>query len=172
MRFDRLSSDSVIIAVLALALHPKLLRREGQGYRNVYTNQHLQLAPTSINKTTIRPTKWLYYFEAAQTRQGRLNVFHTSGVSQATLALLIGEAEFDFFSGVVNIDNGRIRLSFRSWRELFSLQQLRLQAHRIIKSFLVKPCSLPQEADQTWLDMMANVLNGSQSQSHRDVRSV
>lgn len=154
-RFGTLSSDKMIGAMLALALYPKMLKREGEGYRNVYTNQQLQLAPTSINKIAVKPPIWLCYLEATRAKSGRLNAFHSSRVTHAALGLLVGEADFKLFSGIVDIDNGRIRLSFRNWKEVFALQRLRSQLAKVISKFLMEPGVLPQSADQRWLDLVA-----------------
>lgn len=160
-RYNQLSSDTTINAIVAMAFYPKLLKREGRGYRNVYSNQQLQVAPTSINKSSSRPPDWLCYLEATQAKSGKLNAFHSSRVSQAMLVLLLGQAEFKFYAGVVDIDHGRIRLSLRKWRELLALQYLRYQIHRMIQDFLAKPDAPTSPADQAWLETMAVALDGS-----------
>lgn len=160
-RFSRLTSDSTINAIIGMAFYPKLLKRESQGYRNVYSNQQLQIAPTSINKGTNKPPEWLCYLEATQTKSGRLNAFHTSRVSQAMLILLFGQADFRYFAGIIDIDHGRIRLSLRRWREIFALQHLRFQVYRVMQEFLAKPESPLSPTDHAWLDVIAMVLDGS-----------
>lgn len=165
-RYNRLSGDTMVNAIVAMAFYPKVLKREGRGYRNVYSNQQLQIAPTSINKITSKPPDWLCYLEATQAKSGRLNAFHSSRVSQGMLILLMGQADFKFYAGVVDIDHGRIRLSLRRWKEFLALQHLRCQIHRMIQDFLAKP-ELPSSAGQAWLDMMAVALDGlSQSGVH------
>ncbi|KAK5077050.1 hypothetical protein LTR64_005470 [Lithohypha guttulata] len=161
-RYNTFSDDAVISAVIAMALYPKILKREGQGYRNVFSNQQLQVAPTSINRNANKPPAWLCYLEASQSKNGRLNAFHSSRVSQGMLVLLLGEADFKMFSGVVDVDHGRIRLSFRKWRETLALLRLRSQLQRIIHASLTKlDSSALQIADQKWLDLAAIVLDGN-----------
>lgn len=165
-RYNRLSGDTMVNAIVAMAFYPKVLKREGRGYRNVYSNQQLQIAPTSINKATSKPPDWLCYLEATQAKNGRLNAFHSSRISQGMLILLFGQADFKFYAGIVDIDHGRIRLSLRRWKELLALQHLRYQIHRMIQDFLAKP-ELPSPAGQAWLDTMAVALDGlSQSGVH------
>lgn len=159
-RYDRLSSDSTINAITAMAFYPKVLRREGQGYRNVYSNQQIQIAPTSIIRLTSRPPEWLCYLEATQTKNGRLNAFHCSKVTHAVLFLLLGQADFRFFAGVVDIDHGRIRLSLRRWREILALQYLRFQINKVMLGFLAKPESPMSPTDQAWLDTLAIAVDG------------
>lgn len=165
-RYDRLSNDVVISAVIAMALHPKLLHKEGNGLRNVYNNQQLHLAPTSINRG--KAPSWICYLEASQARNGKLNASHSSRVTQAMIALLLGEAEFKMFSGVIDIDNGRIRLSLRNWKETLVLQGMRSQIHRIIDTFLKQPGSPLAREDQEWLETVTEVLEGSSSAKPRE----
>lgn len=160
-RYDRSSSDSTINAITAMAFYPKVLKREGQAYRNVYSNQQIQVAPTSINRMTSKPPEWLCYLEATQTKNGRLNAFHCSKITQAVLLLLLGQADFRYFAGIVDIDHGRIRLSLRTWKEILALQLLRSQIDRVLLDFLARPESPMSPADQTWLDILAAALDGS-----------
>lgn len=158
--YDTLTSDTMVAATIAMALYPRILKREGQGYRNVYTNQQLQLASTSINRITGKPPPWLVYLEATQARNGRLNAFHSSRITQAILALLLGEADFKFYAGVVEVDNGRVRFSLRHWKEMLAFQQLRFQVKRVIGDFLMRPQMPLQVTDQQWLDLMTIALDG------------
>lgn len=158
-RYNRLSTDEVVGAVIAMALHPKLLHKEGNGLRNVYTNQQLQLAPSSVNRS--RPPNWICYLEASQARSGKLNASYSSKVTQAALALLLGNADFKLFSGVIDIDNGRIRLSLRHWREVLILQGLRSRIDRFMESFLNRPDSSLAADDQEWLEAVTKVLEGA-----------
>jgi len=167
VRYDGLTTDIMVTAAIAVALYPKILKREAQGYRNVFTNQQLQLAPTSINKIVSKPPSWLVYLEATQAKNGRLNAFHSSRITQAMLALLLGEAEFKFHAGIVEIDNGRVRLSFRRWKDMLALQRLRSQLSRVINNFLVSPQMPLEEADQQWLKLMTIAFDGPpQSRGH------
>jgi len=166
-RYDALTGDTMVAASIAMALYPRILKREGQGYRNVYTNQQLQLAPTSINRIAAKPPPWLVYLEATQAKNGKLNAFHSSRITQDMLALLLGEADFNFYAGVVEVDSGRVRLSLRHWKEMLALQQLRFQVKRVIGDFLVRPQIPLQVADQQWLDLMTTAFDGpSQSRVH------
>lgn len=160
-RYNRLSSDSTINAIIAMALYPKLLKREGNGYRNVYSNQQIQIAPTSINRLTPKSPEWICYLEATQARNGRLNAFHCSKVSQATLCLLLGQADFKYFAGVVDIDHGRVRLSLRRWKETLALHNLRIQIDRVLLAFLARPEAPISPDDQAWLETLVTVLDGS-----------
>lgn len=60
-------SDLVNTSVIAWSFYPKLLVREGKGWRNVGNNQIISLHPTSVNKA--KPdAKWLSYYHIMQAK--------------------------------------------------------------------------------------------------------
>lgn len=84
----------MINSVVAWSFYPKLLIREGKGWRNVANNQAVTLHPTSINKHADPAIKWLSYYHIMQARNRNLNAHETSAVDDFAIALLCGEAEF------------------------------------------------------------------------------
>ena len=60
-----------------------------------------------------------------QAKSGKLNVFETNRIPEPALAILLGEAEYKPYSGVMILDAGRIRFSVRQWKELIALKILR-----------------------------------------------
>ena len=88
------TNDVVINSVVAWSFYPKLLTREGKGWRNVSNNQSVALHPTSINKHADPAIKWLSYYHIMQARNRNLNAHETSAVDDFAIALLCGEAEF------------------------------------------------------------------------------
>ena len=161
-RFNAQMHDASVAAAISLALYPKLLRRDGQGYRNVYTNQSLHLASTSINRIG-RPPLFLAYLEATQTKNGKLNAFHTVRVTNTVLALLYGTADFRFFAGLVELDHGRIRLSARGWKDLLALQCLRRRCQKAFDQFLASPEIQPSSSDKRSMELLFAILGGPQS---------
>lgn len=65
-----LNSDNELVcqSVIAWGFYPKLLLREGKGFRNVGNNQNISLHPTSVNKGS-NEVKWLSYY----------NIMHIKG---------------------------------------------------------------------------------------------
>lgn len=65
-----INSDNDIIAtsVIAWSFYPKLLVREGKGFRNVGNNQTISLHPSSVNKGRME-LKWLSYYHIMQSKQ-------------------------------------------------------------------------------------------------------
>jgi ATP-dependent RNA helicase DHX29 len=93
--FDINSNNDVVInSVIAWSFYPKLLTREGKGWRNVSNNQTVTLHPTSVNKRADHSVKWLSYYHIMQARNRNLNAHDTSAVDDFAIALLCGDAEF------------------------------------------------------------------------------
>lgn len=87
-------NDVVVNSVIAWSFYPKLLTREGKGWRNVANNQTVTLHPTSVNKQADSTIKWVSYYHLMQARNRNYNAFETSAVEDFAIALLCGEAEF------------------------------------------------------------------------------
>lgn len=93
--FDVNSTNELVInSVIAWSFYPKLLTREGKGWRNVGNNQSVSLHPTSVNKHADTSVKWLSYYHIMQARNRNYNAFETTAVDDFAIALLCGEAEF------------------------------------------------------------------------------
>lgn len=88
------TNDTVINSVVAWSFYPKLITREGKGWRNVANNQSVTLHPTSVNKHADPAIKWLSYYHIMQARNRNLNAHDTSAVDDFAIALLCGDAEF------------------------------------------------------------------------------
>lgn len=87
-------SDLVVNSVIAWSFYPKLLAREGKGWRNVANNQAVSLHPTSVNKGSDAPIKWLSFYHIMQARNKFYNAHETSAVEDFAVALLCGDPEF------------------------------------------------------------------------------
>lgn len=86
----------IINSVIAWSFYPRLLTRESgkKGWRNVSNNQAVALHPTSVNKRSESPLKWLSYYHIMQARNRNYNAHETSAVEDIALALLCGDAAF------------------------------------------------------------------------------
>ena len=65
-RYDQDSSDLVLNSVIGWSFYPKLLKREGKGWRNVANNQSVSLSPTSVNKG-VGHANWLSFYHIMQS---------------------------------------------------------------------------------------------------------
>jgi ATP-dependent RNA helicase DHX29 len=61
-------NDLVTSSVIAWAFYPKLLVRDGRGFRNVANNQSISLHPSSVNKGH-HEINWLSYYHIMQAKQ-------------------------------------------------------------------------------------------------------
>ena len=61
-------NDLISVSVIAWSFYPKLLVREGKGFRNVGNNQSISLHPSSVNKGRME-LRWLSYYHIMQSKQ-------------------------------------------------------------------------------------------------------
>lgn len=61
-------NDIISASVISWSFYPKLLVREGKGFRNVGNNQSISLHPSSVNKGHME-LKWLSYYHIMQSKQ-------------------------------------------------------------------------------------------------------
>lgn len=156
-RYSHPISDRGLNAIIAMALNPRILMREGKGWRNVYTNQMVSLTARSVNHSPdslkLSP-RWLSFYEAMQNaRSGKLNVFETSAIPESALPILLGsDAEFKFYAGVLILDSGKVKLSVRQWRELVAIKILRERVSAVLERCYRAPGKEVGAEDRKWLD--------------------
>ena len=109
--YDTNVNNSIIVnSVIAWSFYPKLLVRDGKGWRNVANNQSVSLYPTSVHKGVSNPPKWLSFYHIMQSsnkyvfhlqplaltnRTSRsYNAHETSAVEDFAIALVCGDADF------------------------------------------------------------------------------
>lgn len=151
-RYNRTICDRALSAIIAIALYPRVITREGKSWRNVYSNQHVSLTPRSVNHRNPKAPRWLSFYEAMQSRSGSLNVFETTAIPESALTILLGEAEFKFFAGVVNLDSGKVRLGVRHWRQLMAIKILRERIWQVLEASYKRPAEATKEDSWKWID--------------------
>ncbi|CAI7661749.1 unnamed protein product [Penicillium pancosmium] len=147
------ANDTVVNSVVAWSFYPKLLTREGKGWRNVTNNQTVSLHPTSMNKHADHSIKWLSYYHIMQARNRNLNAHDTSAVDDFAIALLCGEAEFKMYSGVISIDANRVRFSVRDWKSMLALKILNNRLRDLLASTFRNPHRPLSYKQQQWLEI-------------------
>lgn len=60
-------TDPILSSIIAWSFYPKLLKREGNGWRNIANNQAVSLYATSVNKNVEHPPKWLSFYHIMQS---------------------------------------------------------------------------------------------------------
>lgn len=170
-RFNRKLGDEMLLCIIAMAFYPRILVREGRGWRNVYTNQQVSLTSRSVNHASTKPPKWLSFYEAMQTKKGNLSVFETSSIPDLAIALIMGEAEVKLYSGVISIDNGRIRLAVRHWRQAMAIKILRKALQEVLAHCYERPGGDLPALELQWLELLLR-MTAAQGANKGDGRRV
>lgn len=157
-------SDNVLCSLIAHAFYPRLLVREGRGWRNISTNQQVNLAPTSINKLAARPLQWLSFHQTIQTKSKLPTAFDTSAVPESAIVILLGDAEFKMFAGVVVIDSNKIRFRVRSWRTLMALKILRTRVNAVVTCMIQSPGQPLTSSLQPWASLWQKVVRADDAE--------
>ena len=153
------SNDLILNSVVSWSFYPKLLRREGKGWRNIANNQSVSLHPTSVNKGVDRPPQSLSFYHIMQSSNKFYNAHETSPVENFAIALVCGDAEFKMFAGVIVIDGNRVRFSLDDWKTMVAIKALRTQIRQIMsQSFRNPGCPLSTQ-QQAWLDIWQRIFS-------------
>ena len=149
-----LNSDNDLIAasIIAAAFYPKLLVRDGKGWRNVANNQSVSLHPTSVNKGSSTP-KYLSYYHIMQSSNRFYNAHETSLANDFAIALLCGEAQFHMYAGVVVLDGNRLRFKLEEWKTLLAIKALRTRLREIMVKGWKSPGKPLSERQKKWLEI-------------------
>ncbi|KAL1855476.1 hypothetical protein Plec18167_007102 [Paecilomyces lecythidis] len=168
-RFDvNSTSDLVVTSVIAWSFYPKLLSREGKGWRNVSNNQTVSLHPTSVNKQADATIKWLSFYHIMQARNKFYNAHETSAVDDFAVAFLCGEAEFKLYSGIISIDNNRIRFALKDWKSILALKILAGKVREILSGTFKNPQKPLSHRQQEWMNILQQMFtNAYTSQMNR-----
>ncbi|KAI1626591.1 adenosinetriphosphatase [Exophiala viscosa] len=156
-RYNQKVGDRALNAIVAMALYPRILMREGKAWRNVYTNQQVSLTSRSVNHNNPKAPRWLSFYEAMQNRNGNLNVFETSAIPESALAVLLGDAEFKFYAGVMVLDSGKIKLSVKHWRQMMAIKILREQLLKVLDTCFKRTGQDLDDGERKWLDFWLNM---------------
>ena len=151
------SNDLIINSTIAMSFYPKLLKREGNGWRNVANNQAISLHPTSVNKRPDHHLKWLSFYHIMQSSSKFYNAHETNAVEDMAVALLCGEAEFKMYAGVIVIDGNRIKFSVKEPKTMLALKTLRNGIRAVVEQQIRYPGRPSSEKHQqimgVWQEM-------------------
>ncbi|OJD14931.1 hypothetical protein AJ78_04770 [Emergomyces pasteurianus Ep9510] len=152
-------NDLIVNSVIAWSFYPKLLSREGKGWRNIANNQTVSLHPTSVNKRPDATLKWLSFYHIMQARSRYLHAHETSPVEDLAVALLCGDAEFKLYAGIIAIDGARIRFSIRDWKSMLALKALSTRLRGILSFSIRNPRRELTPDQQRWIDLWQKVFS-------------
>ncbi|KAI4091962.1 MAG: hypothetical protein LQ344_003780 [Seirophora lacunosa] len=178
-RFNANNTDLMVNSIICWSFYPKLLKRDGKGWRNVANNQSISLHPKSINKGIEQPPKWLSFYHIMQSSNKKLyNAHETSAVEPFALALACGEADFkvshflvnqcaaiiftdsndwQMYSGVIVIDGNRIRFSVDDWQVMLAIKKLRQTLRLILAEIFRHPGYRLPPQQQKWMDIWEKI---------------
>ncbi|KAI4148133.1 MAG: hypothetical protein LQ340_005223 [Diploschistes diacapsis] len=151
------TNELMINSVIAWSFYPKLLSKDGRGWRNVSNNQSVSLHPGSVNKGSNDPPKWLSFYHILQSSSKFYNALETSPVEDIAIALLCGEADVKAYAGVVVIDGNRIRFSLSNWQSMLVFKTLRLRARELVSQTLRSPTKELSRDQEMWLQTLQQI---------------
>lgn len=163
------TNDLILNSVIAWSFYPKLLRREGKGWKNVANNQTVSLHPSSVNKgaATERPPRWLSFYHIMQSSNNNkfYNAHETSPVESFAIALICGEAEFKMYAGVVVLDGNRIRFAVDEWKTMVALRALRMNIRQIMTQAFRNPGRGLSVQQRGWMDVWRRIFAESKARN-------
>jgi len=93
-----------------------------------------------------------------QTKSKLPSAFDTSAVPESAIVVLLGDAEFRMFAGVVAIDGSKVRFRVRSWRVMVALKMLRIRIQDVITFAIQNPGKSLSAPLQPWADVWQKIL--------------
>lgn len=145
-------NELLLNSVTAWSFYPKVLVRDGKGWRNVANNQSISLHPSSVNKGT-SDAKYLSFYSIMQSGSRFTNAQETSAVEATALALLAGEAKFDTYAGVVTLDGSRTRFKVANGKQLVLLKVLRSKIKEVLLRMMKNPGGAVGGKSLAWMEL-------------------
>ena len=150
--------DLVASSVVAWAFYPKIVKRDGKGWRNIANNQSLGLHPTSVNKGGISPdVKYLSFYSIMQSSSKFTNAQEPTAVSDFALVLLAGDAVFHLYAGVIVIDGNRLRFKVRDFKTMIVLKTLRAKLQEALGRQFRYPGKQLGDRQTKWMDLVGKI---------------
>ncbi|KAI9848422.1 MAG: hypothetical protein M1837_000217 [Sclerophora amabilis] len=151
------NNDLIVGSVIAWSFYPKLLIRQGKGWRNIANNQQVKLHPTSVNKDT-RDLKWLSYYHIMQANTN-YNAHDTNRVEDLAVALLCGDADFRMYAGTIILDGKRARFSVSDWKVMLALKTIRTRLKQIMVYSFRNPGMALSMQQRRWFEIWQNIFS-------------
>lgn len=145
-------NDLFVNSVITTAFYPKILTREGKGWRNISNNQTVSLAPTSVNKGT--SAKFLSYYHIMQSSNKYYNAHSTSIAHPLPMVLMVAaDMDFKLHAGVISFPGSVLRFAIRDWRAAVALKALRRRIKEILANSWKNPARQLSEREKEWLGL-------------------
>ncbi|KAJ6259766.1 ATP-dependent RNA helicase DHX29 [Drechslerella dactyloides] len=150
-------NDLVVTSTIAAGFYPKIISREGKGWRNIVNNQSLNVSLTSVNRKSTN-ISWLSYYNILQSSNKYYDAYETSRVNDVALALLCGDAEFKLYAGAMIVDGNRIRFVFDSWRGTLAILILRRRIRALTSQRWRNIDGSISDDNRVWFEIAIRVL--------------
>jgi ATP-dependent RNA helicase DHX29 len=152
------ANEIITTSVIAWAFYPKLLVRDGKGWRNVANSQSVTLHPSSVNKGSHHDFKYLSYYSMMQSGGSKfLNALSTTAVQELPLMLLVGDSDFKLHAGVITIDGNRLRFRVDEWKNALALKGLRRAMEEIVEGRLRDPRKELSPRLRKWMEVFVKM---------------
>lgn len=150
-------NEDLVCSTIAAGFYPKIISRDGKGWKNIANNQSLNVAITSVNRKNNR-IDWLSYYNIFQSSSKYCDAYETNRVNDIALALLCGDAEFKLYAGAMIVDGNRIRFVFESWKGMVAIRILRNRIRSLTAQRWKNIDSGISPEDIQWFDIAMRVL--------------
>ncbi|KAL6704151.1 hypothetical protein ACN47E_008711 [Coniothyrium glycines] len=157
-QYDLYSDNDVLVnSVIASAFYPKIIIREGKGWRNISNNQTVSLAPTSVNKGTTS-ANFLSYYHIMQSSNKFYNA-HSTSIAYPIPLILLAAADVDvkLHAGVISLPGNVLRFAVRDWRAAVALKVLRRRVKEILALGWKNPSRQLGEREREWMEIFRKV---------------
>lgn len=157
-QYDVHSNNDVLVnSVIASAFYPKILTREGKGWRNISNNQTVSLAPTSMNKGS-STAKFLSYYHIMQSNNKFYNA-HSTSIAYPLPMVLMAAADLDIklHAGVISLPGNVLRFAVKDWRAAVTLKVLRRRVKEILSNNWRTPMRQLSEREKEWLGLFLKI---------------
>ncbi|TKA83701.1 hypothetical protein B0A55_00280 [Friedmanniomyces simplex] len=152
------ADDRVIASVVAWSFYPKIIKRDGKGWRNIANNQTLALHPASVNKSSLSSdTTLLSFYSILQSSSKYTNAQETTPAPEMALVLLAGDAVFHMYAGVIVIDGNRLRYKVRNWKTMIVLKMLRTRLKEVLARVYRVPGKELGGKHMLWFDLLGQM---------------
>ncbi|RKF76639.1 ATP-dependent RNA helicase DHX29 [Golovinomyces cichoracearum] len=151
-------NDLITASVVVWSFYPKLLVRDGKGFRNCANNQSISIHPSSVNKGC-NEIKWLSYYHIMQAKQRFYNAHETTATEDFSVALLCGDARCDMNSGVIILDGNRARFSISDWKTMLVIKTLRARLREILSRSYKSPGKPLTIQQQKWMEIWQKIFS-------------
>ncbi|KAF2101998.1 ATP dependent RNA helicase-like protein [Rhizodiscina lignyota] len=155
-------NHNFVNSVIAWALYPKILIRDGKGWRNIANNQSVSLHPTSVNKG-ISNAKFLSYYSILQSSSRYYNAHSTSLAQDFPLVLLAGSADFRLHAGVIIVDGNRLKFTVNDWKTMMAVKFLRTRLKEIVAARLKAPSKPLGRRLERWMEVIQTIFDAREA---------